>query len=92
MLTNLKNPDKPALPTYDAANPPDFPEVHVSAAGDRGNIVESGRGPSFNEMQKRLLTSKENMRRFIKAGAKFSMGTDTGAFFGSSRRIPTRRR
>jgi imidazolonepropionase-like amidohydrolase len=25
-------------------------------------------------------TSKENMRRFIKAGAKFSMGTDTGAF------------
>lgn len=89
MVTNLKNPDKPALPTYDAANPPDFPEVHVrSAASNGGNIVESGRGPSFNEMQKRLRTSKENMRRFIKAGAKFSMGTDTGAFFGFQQEDP----
>ncbi len=35
---------------------------------------------SYNEQLRRLETSKENMRRFIKAGAKFWMGTDTGAF------------
>jgi imidazolonepropionase-like amidohydrolase len=29
---------------------------------------------------KAMAISKENMRRFIKAGAKFWMGTDTGAF------------
>jgi imidazolonepropionase-like amidohydrolase len=88
MVTNLRNPDKPALPTYDGANPPDFPDVHRGDASGSGNIVESGRGPSFNEMQKRLRTSKENMRRFIKAGAKFSMGTDTGAFFGFQQEDP----
>jgi imidazolonepropionase-like amidohydrolase len=88
MMVNLKNPDKPARPTYDAANPPDFPDVHMQAAASGGNIVESGRGPSFNEMQRRLRTSKENMRRFIKAGAKFSMGTDTGAFFGFQQEDP----
>jgi imidazolonepropionase-like amidohydrolase len=89
MLANLENPDKPARPTYDAANPPDFPELRLRGGdAERGNMVESGRGPSFNELQKRRLTSKENMRRFIKAGAKFSMGTDTGAFFGFQQEDP----
>ena len=35
---------------------------------------------SYNEQMKVIETAKENMRRFIKAGAKFWMGTDTGAF------------
>ena len=39
-------------------------------------------GASFNQQMKVIAMSKENMRRFIKAGAKFAMGTDTGAFFG----------
>jgi imidazolonepropionase-like amidohydrolase len=35
-----------------------------------------------------LRTSKENMRRFIKAGVKFSMGTDTGAFLDFQQEDP----
>ena len=35
-----------------------------------------------------MATSKENMRRFIKAGAKFSMGTDTGAFLNFQQEDP----
>jgi imidazolonepropionase-like amidohydrolase len=38
------------------------------------------RGRSLNDQLKAREISRENMRRFIKAGAKFWMGTDTGAF------------
>lgn len=49
----------------------------------------SGRlGRSFDAQMKALKTSKENMRRFIKAGAKFSTGTDTGAFMNFRQESP----
>jgi imidazolonepropionase-like amidohydrolase len=35
-----------------------------------------------------IATAKENMRRFIKAGAKFAMGTDTGAMMGFRQESP----
>lgn len=37
---------------------------------------------TYADQVKAIATSKENMRRFIKAGARFWMGTDTGAFMG----------
>jgi imidazolonepropionase-like amidohydrolase len=37
---------------------------------------------TYNDQVKMIDVSKENMRRFIKAGIKFWMGTDTGAFMG----------
>jgi imidazolonepropionase-like amidohydrolase len=43
--------------------------------------IRRGRG-TYHDQVKAIATSKENMRRFIKAGAKFWMGTDTGAFMG----------
>lgn len=87
MIANMKNPDKPAIPFYDAANPPDFPDLHLDGNLE-GHVVTTGRGPSFNEMQQHMRTSKENMRRFIKEGAKFSMGTDTGAFMDFQQEDP----
>jgi imidazolonepropionase-like amidohydrolase len=53
---------------------PDAPGLRVYE-GD-----EEDDGPSYATLQKRRLTSRENMRRFIRAGAQFSMGTDTPAF------------
>jgi imidazolonepropionase-like amidohydrolase len=88
MLANMKNPDKPAVPIYDAANPPDFPDLHLGPANAEGSAVTTGRGPSFDQMQQQMRTSKENMRRFIRAGAKFSMGTDTGAFMDFQQEDP----
>ena len=38
MLANMKNPDKPAVPIYDAANPPDFPDLHLGAANAEGSF------------------------------------------------------
>jgi hypothetical protein len=87
MLANKKNADNPAIPIYDATNPPDFPDLHLNGATE-GDAVTTGRGPSFNRTQQQMLTSKENMRRFIKAGAKFSMGTDTGAFMDFQQEDP----
>ena len=49
----------------------------------------SGRlGRSFNDQMKSLEISKENERRFIKAGAKLSTGTDTGAFMNFRQESP----
>jgi imidazolonepropionase-like amidohydrolase len=90
MLANMKNPDKAALPTYDAANPPDYPDLHLGGRLE-GDAVTTGRGPSYNQMQRQMQTSKENMRRFIKEGAKFSMGTDTGAFMDFQQEDPNAR-
>lgn len=49
------------------------------------------RGRSYNEQIKAIGVSKENMRRFIKAGVKFWMGTDTGAFMGWRQENPQAR-
>ena len=58
---------------YNQRNP-DKPGLRVYPA----DSTETGR--SYNDQMKAMEISKENMRRFIKAGAKFWMGTDTGAF------------
>jgi imidazolonepropionase-like amidohydrolase len=73
MLENQRNPDSPGLAVYES------PGRSVRRAGDEDDAFGLT-GPSYNELQKRRLTSRENMRRFIRAGAKFSMGTDTPAF------------
>ena len=39
-------------------------------------------------MMKKRATSQENMRRFIRAGAKFSMGTDTPAYLNFQQEDP----
>jgi imidazolonepropionase-like amidohydrolase len=46
---------------------------------------------TYNDQVKAIEVSKENMRRFIKAGAKFWMGTDTGAFMGWRQENPQAR-
>ena len=45
-------------------------------------------GRTYVEQMKIIATAKENMRRFIKAGAKFAMGTDTGAMMGFRQESP----
>jgi imidazolonepropionase-like amidohydrolase len=85
MLANAKSPDKPGTAYYDPDAPPDVPSL----------LPAPGRAPrpthSLNELKRRIETSKENMRRFIKAGAKFSMGTDTGAFLNLQQEDPNAR-
>ncbi len=80
MIANMKHPDDPASPPYDPANPPDFPDVHLQAPGRRA--------ASFNQQQQAMQISKENMRRFIIAGAKFSTGTDTNSFLNFQQEDP----
>jgi imidazolonepropionase-like amidohydrolase len=85
MLANAKNPDKPGLTYYDPEAPPDFPAL-LRPPGYAAPTTHS-----LNELKRRMETSKENMRRFIKAGAKFSMGTDTGAFLNLQQEDPNAR-
>ena len=80
MIASMKHPDEPANPPYDPGNPPDFPDVHLQAPGRRA--------ASFNQQQKAMQISKENMRRFIMAGAKFSTGTDTNSFLNFQQEDP----
>ena len=67
LLYNKRNPDQPGLEVYPADS-------------TKRRDSDYWLGPTYNDLVKSLETSKENMRRFIKAGAKFWMGTDTGAF------------
>ena len=58
---------------------------------DEPEMVIHGEGRlemSYKERQERRETSRENMRRFIRAGAKFSMGTDTPAFMNLQQEDP----
>lgn len=52
-------------------------------------IYGSGRGQSaYNEQQKGRQIARENCRRFIKAGVKFFMGTDTPSFLNFQQENP----
>ncbi len=51
-------------------------------------IYGGGRGQSFNEIQEGMRISRENMRRFIKGGVKFWMGTDTPTFLNYQQEDP----
>jgi imidazolonepropionase-like amidohydrolase len=88
MVKNLRKPDERGLPIYDVNRPPDFPDVKTGQGNAPENMTTTGRGPSVTQQQKQLQTSKENMRRFIKAGAKFAMGTDTGSFLNFQQEDP----
>lgn len=89
LLKNMKNPDQRGEPVYDPQRPPDAPGLVVpDPNADASNTTTTGRAPSLNDQVKRMQTSKENMRRFIKAGAKFSMGTDTGSFLNFQQEDP----
>lgn len=81
MLYNRKHPDTAGLPIYQSNR-----ATLEGAAGSGDTFGLSG--PSFNEMQKRRATSHENMRRFIRAGAKFSLGTDTPSFLNFQQQDP----
>lgn len=63
MLYNLRNPDQPGVPIF----------VKRNADGDE--VPQPSL--SFNEQLKRREMTRENMRRFIKGGVKFFMGTDS---------------
>jgi len=66
MLVNLRNPEQRGLSIYDT----------------RGSQSEGFgmQGPSYEDQQKGREMSRENMRRFINANVKFSMGTDAPTF------------
>jgi len=80
MLHNQRNP-KGGVPIYEAG------PRRASGEGDRADAFGL-RGPSYDELQRRRETSRQNMRRFIRAGAKFSMGTDTPAFLNFQQEDP----
>lgn len=79
MLENLRHPERAGIPIYEQAGSRD-------SAGDDDSFGLTG--PSYNELQRRRNISRENMRRFIRAGAKFSMGTDTPAFLNFQQEDP----
>ena len=66
MLYNYRNPDHRGLSIYE------------KRASESAMFGQSG--PSLNDQLKGRETARENMRRFIKAGVKFSMGTDSTSF------------
>ncbi len=81
MLHNKRNPTEGGVPIYEAG------PRRASGEGDRADAFGL-RGPSYDDLQRRRETSRENMRRFIRAGAKFSMGTDTPAFLNFQQEDP----
>ena len=64
MVANLKKPSAAGVPYYDAGAPPDFPGLagRVHAPALRESLPA-------DELRRRIQVAKENMRRFIKAGA-----------------------
>jgi imidazolonepropionase-like amidohydrolase len=88
MVQNLRQPGERGLPIYDVSRPPDHPDIRPARGAAPENMTTTGRGPSVTQQQEQLRTSKENMRRFIKAGAKFAMGTDTGSFLNFQQEDP----
>ena len=82
MLLNKKNPDDASLPIY---------QTNQSESQKDSDATFTLRGHSYNQQQQRRKTSHENMRRFIRAGAKFSLGTDTPSFLNFQQEDPNAR-
>ena len=74
MLFNQRNPDQSGLPLYERSSLPESSDVPSTID------VYGLQGPSYNELQKMRGVSRKNMRRFIREGAIFSLGTDTQSF------------
>ncbi len=84
MLFNQRNPARSGMPIYASDG--------ATLGGTKGKNDTFGlSGPSFDEMQARRATSHENMRRFIRAGVKFSLGTDTPSFLNFQQEDPNAR-
>jgi imidazolonepropionase-like amidohydrolase len=66
MLFLKEHPDQRGLSIYDKRD-------------SQSNMFGQS-GPSYNDFMKARETSRENMRRFIKAGVGFAMGTDSTSF------------
>ncbi|HKR35306.1 MAG TPA: amidohydrolase family protein [Steroidobacteraceae bacterium] len=73
MLYNQRHPDSPEVPIYQS------PGADAPPPSD---------GRTYNEVQARRATSVANMRRFIREGAKLSLGTDTPAFLNFQQEDP----
>ena len=73
MLFNKRHPGQSGLPVYQSDR------ATLEGRADGGDTFGLS-GPSFNEMQQHRATSHLNMRNFIRAGAKLSLGTDTPSF------------
>jgi len=74
LLFNKRHPGRPGIPLY---------ESERILSGDLRGEETAFRleAPSYNDLQSQREVSRENARRFIRAGVKFSIGTDTPAFF-----------
>jgi hypothetical protein len=79
MLLNKKRPDEAGLPIY---------ESNVERSDSGGGDTFGLSGPSYNDLQARRGVSRENMSRFIREGAKFSLGTDTPSFLNFQQEDP----
>jgi imidazolonepropionase-like amidohydrolase len=78
LLYQKRNPDETGIYIYEhhpTAKEPEGPPGPAKYAESFGET-----GPSYNQTQERRETSRENMRRFIREGAIFSLGTDTPTF------------
>lgn len=84
MLYNKRKPGGSGLPIYQS----DKATLEGRAGG--GDTFGLS-GPSYEQMQQRRAVSHENMRRFIRAGAKFSLGTDTPSFLNFQQHDPNAR-
>lgn len=84
MLANGKSPDDSSLPIYEPNR------AQTQGSSDAGETFTL-RGHSHAEQQRRRQTSHQNMRRFIRAGAKFSLGTDTPSFLNFQQEDPNAR-
>ncbi|MEJ8566290.1 amidohydrolase family protein [Elongatibacter sediminis] len=81
MLFNRKHPDQSGLPIYKSDR------ATLEGRSDGGDTFGIS-GPSYDMVQKRRAVSHENMRRFIRAGAKLSLGTDTPSFLNFQQEDP----
>ena len=83
MLFNKKYPEQSGLPIYPRNN-----EAEKVKGSPEEVDIFGLTGPSYNDIQKRRLTSRENMARFIREGARFSLGTDTPSFLNFQQEDP----
>ena len=81
MLYNKRNASVSGLPIYESNL------ATLEGRSDTGDTFGLS-GPSYDEMQQRRANSHENMRRFIRAGAKLSLGTDTPSFLNFQQEDP----
>lgn len=82
MIYNKRHPEQQGRAIYES-NLATL-EGRTSEEGDTFGL----NGPSYNKMQANRARSHENMRRFIRAGAKFSLGTDTPSFLNFQQEDP----